>query len=165
MDDRARCIRVVITDIDGVWTDGGMYYGPDGCVMKRFNTRDGAGVAMLRELGIETVIVTREDSEIARARALKLGITQCHCGVADKAALLDAICERARCAPEEAAYIGDDVYDIALLQAVGFSACPSDAVEAVKKIVHYVGQVEGGSGAFRELVDVIIRSRNSVEDH
>jgi len=155
-------IKLVMTDIDGVWTDGGMYYGAQGECMKRFNTRDGAAVARLREIGIETVIVTREDSDIVRARARKLEIEHCHCGVTGKGAVLSDVCGQFQVRPDEIAYIGDDVYDLPLLERVGMSACPADAVEEVRRMVDYVCERKGGEGAFRELADLIIKRQTDV---
>lgn len=150
-------IKLVLTDIDGVWTDGGMYYGMNGEVMKKFNTRDGMGVARLRHVGIETVIVTSEDIDIVRARAKKLVIEECHTGVKNKAQLLEVICRRLNVSNENVAYIGDDVNDLEIIKRAGFSACPNDAMAEVKAVVDYVCEADGGKGAFREFVEFIIR--------
>ena len=154
---RIKTIRWVLTDCDGVLTDAGVYYGPDGERLKRFNMRDGMGVERLRTLtGIDVGIVTGETSAIVAARARKLNIVELHSGARDKLAVLQAFMERLGLHPAEIAYIGDDVNDLAVLPIVGVSACPADAVASVKKVVNYVCQLPGGHGCFRELAELII---------
>ena len=150
-----RGIRLVLTDVDGVLTDGGMIYGEDGGEGKRFNTRDGMGFEIVRSLGLKTGIVTSEDTRIVARRAAKLRVDVLHQGVRQKDASLREICDALGIAPSEVAYIGDDVNDLSILKKVGFAACPADAVEAVKRCVHYVCRKRGGEGAVRELCDLI----------
>lgn len=155
-------IKLLLTDIDGVWTDGGMYYNEKGEVMKKFNTRDGMGVARLREIGIETIIISSENTDIVRARAKKLNIKNCYIGVKNKTALLEEICKNFKITHEEIAYIGDDVNDLGIIKRVGYSSCPKDAFYEVKSIVDYVCSNGGGSGAFREFAELIIREKSNV---
>jgi 3-deoxy-D-manno-octulosonate 8-phosphate phosphatase (KDO 8-P phosphatase) len=158
--DCASKIRLVLTDCDGVLTDAGVYYSARGEEMKRFNIRDGMGRKLLWErAGVDTVIVTGEVSESVKRRAEKLKITELHLDAQDKLSLLAGICRRRGLEPEQIAYIGDDVNDIALLEKVGFSACPADAVEAVKGIVHVVLTQGGGHGAFREFAEIILAAK------
>ena len=154
---KAARIKLVLTDCDGVLTDGGVYYGESGEVLKRFNIRDGMGVVRLRELaGVETGIVTGETSPSIVTRAAKLKITELHLGASDKLSLLAGILNRLRLDASEVAFIGDDVNDLAILQAVGLSACPADATRQNKAMVDYCCETNGGQGCFRELAELII---------
>src|SRR5882762_7048023 len=145
-------IKILLTDVDGVLTDNGVYYSEAGEVMKRFSIRDGMGVERLRKLcGIETGIITGEMSPSVARRAEKLGIVELHLGVKDKLGKLSEILERKQLQWSQIAYIGDDVNDLEVLEAAGISACPADAMDPVARIVDYVCQNRGGYGAFREL--------------
>lgn len=150
--------RLVITDIDGVWTDGGMYYDQQGNEWKKFNTSDSAGVLFLRLAEIPLVIMTGEDTTIVQRRADKLRIEHLHQGVKDK---LKAALELTRGLGidlGEVAFIGDDLGDMPLLRKVGFAACPFNAPDYVKSLVHLVTSKSGGEGAFREFVEYILSS-------
>lgn len=153
-------IKLVISDCDGVLTDGGVYYGEQGEVLKRFFIRDGMGVERLRTLGnIETGIMTGERSPSVIKRAEKLQIKELHLGVKDKASCLLEILSRRKLKPMEVAYIGDDVNDAEIIEMVGLSACPSDAMETIKDKVDFVGWKRGGNGAFREFAEFIIKAQ------
>lgn len=155
--DKARQIRFVLTDCDGVLTDGGVYYSEQGERLKRFNIRDGMGVERLRVLGgIETGIVSGELSVSIQKRAEKLGITECHLGVKDKAAVVHSLLARLGLAAEQVAYVGDDVNDLPAFSVVGLSACPRDAESAVKSVADVVLERPGGYGAFRELAEIVL---------
>jgi len=156
---RARRIRLVLTDCDGVLTDGGVYYSERGEEMKRFNIRDGMGVVRLREHGIETGIVTGELSPSVRTRAAKLRITELHLGIQDKPACLREILSRTGLQPEEVAFIGDDTNDLGILAMVGLSACPGDATSFARAVAVYHCQAFGGHGCFRELAELIIAAQ------
>ncbi|MCM1111454.1 MAG: HAD hydrolase family protein [Clostridium sp.] len=148
--------RLVITDIDGVWTDGGMYYTADGDVMKRFCVKDGWGVAMLRCLDIPVAIMTGENTEIVSRRAAKLKIGRCYLGVHDKLALARELCGELGITLADVAFIGDDLNDLPLLREVGFSGSPLNTPEYIRRQVRYPGVVHGGHGAFREFVEKIL---------
>lgn len=157
---RARQVKLLITDVDGVLTDTGVYYSASGEELKRFSLRDGMGVELLRkQCGIETAIVTGENSEIVRRRAEKLKIDTLYMGIKDKARVLYDIMESAGLVPEEIAYIGDDVNDSEVLELVGFSACPKDAMPVIKHKVLFTCNRKGGHGAFREVADFIITAQ------
>ena len=160
---RAARIRLVLTDVDGVLTDGGVFYGKDGEVMKRFNIRDGMGVEHLREIGVEVGIIIGEKSESVVRRAEKLNIEMVHLYSKDKPAVLREIIEQHKFEPEEIAYIGDDVNDIEIMKLVGLSAAPGDAFSDVRKIANYVCSRPGGHGAFRELAELIIEAKKEQE--
>lgn len=155
-------IKLVLTDCDGVLTDAGVYYGETGEVLKKFNIRDGMGVGRLRDLvGVETGIVTGETSPSVVTRAAKLKITELHLGAHDKLGLLAGILERKGLTASEVAFIGDDMNDLDILKAVGFSACPADATRYNKAIVDYCCAAKGGEGCFRELAELIIDAKQS----
>lgn len=158
--EKATQIRLLLTDCDGVLTDAGVYYSANGEELKRFSLRDGMGVERLRELaGVETGIITGENVLIVARRAEKLHIMELHLGVKDKKQTLLDILERRQLAPEQIAYIGDDMNDEAIMRLAGLSACPADAFEDILQIADYICQKNGGHGAFREFAELIIRAK------
>ena len=159
---RAAGIRLLVSDVDGVLTDAGVYYGAKGEKLKRFSMRDGMGVERLREAKIDTAFLTREDSPIVVQRAHKLRVSHTHLGVRDKAEFLARWLLNIGLSLTEVAYIGDDVNDVAALAWVaeaGLAACPNDAVSEVEAVVQFVTRARGGHGAFREVCDLILSSR------
>lgn len=158
--EKALRVKLLLTDCDGVLTDGSVFYGAEGEVMKRFFIRDGMGAERLKKLsGIETGIVTGELSESVKRRAEKLGIEELHLGVKLKLQRVVEIASRRGISMTEIAYIGDDVNDLEVLGAVGLSACPGDAMPEVKDICDFICHQPGGRGAFRELAEWIISER------
>ena len=149
-------VKVVITDVDGVLTDGGMYYSTNGEMLKKFNTRDGMGVEILRNNKIPVIIMTRENSKIVISRAKKLLIDDVNVGIKKKEMLLSKICKKYQINKENVAYIGDDINDLEILKQVGFSASPSDGITIVKKESDYLCKSKGGEGVLREVADLII---------
>lgn len=156
--------KLVITDIDGVWTDGGMYYTAAGDVMKRFSVKDGWGVAFLHQLDIPVAIMTGEDSSIVQKRADKLKIKHCYLGVKDKVAQARALCSELGISFDEVAFIGDDLNDLPLLRLVGYSASPINTPEYVKCEVKYVTTTQGGHGAFREFVEKLLADNDVLDE-
>lgn len=148
-------IKLLLSDVDGVLTDGGMFYSDRGEEFKKFNTKDGMGVEILLEKEIKTIFITKEKSKIAQKRAKKIK-AEIHIGVLNKEKKLKEICKKLVIHPESIAYIGDDINDLNIMKLVGFSASPNDGVSEVKKIVDYVCKNNGGEGAFREFVDLIL---------
>jgi len=160
--EKAKKIKLLLTDNDGVLTDNGVYYGENGEVLKRFSIRDGMGVERLKNIcGVETGIITGETSPSVQKRAEKLHITELHLGIKDKLKRLIEILERKNIAAEEIAYIGDDVNDLMIIEKIGFSACPGDAMPQVIKVVDYICTNKGGYGAFREFAEFIIAAKTS----
>ena len=157
--DRARNVRLLCVDVDGVLTDAGMYYGPDGEVLKKFNTRDAMGLARVRDIGIAVAIISGEDSAIVHARAAKLKIDDVYCGVANKRVAIDELCGRHGLALDQVAFIGDDLNDLPALECVGFPCAVADAAAPVKAIAQYVTEKRGGDGAVRELCELLIAAR------
>ena len=156
---KAKKIKVVATDIDGVWTDSGMYYTSDGEKMKCFSTYDGMGVQLLRELDIPTIILTSENSEIVLRRAEKLQINQVYINEKQKLNRMNQICSSLNISIDEVAYIGDDLNDIEVLKVVGFSALTINSPIINKIKVDYITNRKGGDGAFREFVDLILKDK------
>lgn len=155
--DKAKKVKLVLTDNDGVLTDTGVYYSEKGEELKRFSIRDGMGVERLRTiLGIETGIITGELSGSVKKRAEKLKIEELFLGIKEKHILLPEILERNNILPENIAYIGDDVNDIELMKLVGLTASPADAMLDIRNMVDFVSEFKGGNGAFREFAELII---------
>ena len=156
---RARRIRMVLLDVDGVLTDGGLYYTAEGHEFKRFHAHDGYGIVRGREAGLTFGIISGRTTPIVDARARVLKIEEVIQGMEDKVTALRQIQQRRGFADEECAFIGDDLFDIPLLRTVGLSAAPKNALPAVKRAVHYVTKTAGGEGAAREFIDLILSSR------
>jgi len=149
-------IKLVLTDIDGVWTDGGMYYDQTDNEWKKFNTSDSAGVLFLKRLNIPCGIITGEETKIVERRAQKLKIDYLYQGVSDKLEVANELCNKLNISLSEVAFIGDDINDIHLLKEVGFSACPNNAPDYIKSLVNLSTSKKGGEGAFREFVEFLI---------
>jgi YrbI family 3-deoxy-D-manno-octulosonate 8-phosphate phosphatase len=149
-------IQLLITDVDGVLTDAGMYYGADGELMKKFSTRDGMGTHLWAKAGRQLAIVTGENSPIVLRRAEKLRISEVHLGISDKKSVVRAIMQERKLAPHQVAYIGDDVNDLEAMAEVGIVACPADAQPSVRAVAQFVCKARGGEGCLREFVDHLL---------
>jgi 3-deoxy-D-glycero-D-galacto-nononate 9-phosphatase len=156
-------IKLVLTDIDGVWTDGGMYYDQSGNELKKFNTSDSAGVIFLRLLNIPLAIITGENTQIVQRRADKLKITRLFMGVTNKLEVAEKLCAELQISLQEVAYIGDDLNDAVLLKAVGFSAVPANSPTYMEKYAKIRLNKCGGDGAFREFVEILLRQENLLD--
>jgi YrbI family 3-deoxy-D-manno-octulosonate 8-phosphate phosphatase len=152
-------VRLLCVDVDGVLTDAGMYYGPDGEVLKKFNTRDGMGLGRVREVGVAVAIISGEDSAIVHARAAKLKIDEVFSGVADKLSVVRDLAAQHGLELNEVAYIGDDLNDMSAMECVGLPCAVADAAAPIKAVAHYVTQQRGGDGAVREVCELIIASK------
>ena len=152
----AKNIKLVGTDIDGVWTDARMYYSTEGDVMKSFSTYDGMGVKLLREAGIPLIIMTGEKTKIVAKRAQKLGIDHIFQGENEKLKRLKEVCSELNISLDEVAYIGDDVNDLDVLKSVGLSAMPPNSPILNQFTPDYLTTRSGGDGAFRDFVDFIL---------
>jgi 3-deoxy-D-manno-octulosonate 8-phosphate phosphatase (KDO 8-P phosphatase) len=159
---RARKIRLVAMDVDGVLTDAGMYYTEAGDELKKFNTRDGMGVALVREAGLTTAILTRESTKLVERRGAKMRIDHVFIGVTDKLTCMRGLLERLDLTLEQVAYIGDDVNDYELLRHVGLAAAVRDASRLPKSVAHIITEAKGGEGAVRELCEIILEAQ---QDH
>ena len=153
-------VKLVLTDVDGVLTDGGMYYSEKGEVLKKFNTKDGMGIELLLKNRIKTVLITKENSKIALTRGKKiraaLTIINCH----KKELELVKICRKFNVKPNQIAYVGDDINDSAIMKKVLVSFTPADGHKTIQQLVDYVCKTKGGEGIFREVSDMIIQSKS-----
>lgn len=160
---RSSKLRLVLTDVDGVLTDAGVYYSAEGEELKRFTVRDGMGVERLRNAGIMTAFITRERSRAVEKRSEKLKLPYFFQGVEDKAAHLEAVKQATGLDLDQLGYIGDDVNDLGIIEAIGargITAAPLDAMPDVLDAVHYRARAPGGHGAFRDFAEWILASRD-----
>ena len=155
---KLKLIKLVITDVDGVLTDGGMYYSENGEILKKFNTKDGMGIELLHKSSIKTIFLTGENTKIAKIRAKKVKADYCYINIKEKEKMLKKICDRFNVKPENIGYIGDDINDLKIMKRIGFSASPFDAEKSVRSISDFKCKKRGGEGAFREFVDIILNS-------
>jgi 3-deoxy-D-manno-octulosonate 8-phosphate phosphatase (KDO 8-P phosphatase) len=156
---RAAAVRLLVLDVDGVLTDGRLYFGADGEALKVFDVRDGHGVKLLREAGIEVAILSARRSPIVERRARELGIAQVIQGAADKGAGFADLMRALQLRPEQCGYIGDDWPDLAALAQAGFAATVADAAAEVRRVAHWISAAPGGRGAVRELAEFILRAQ------
>jgi 3-deoxy-D-manno-octulosonate 8-phosphate phosphatase (KDO 8-P phosphatase) len=156
--------KLVITDIDGVWTDGGMYYDQTGNEWKKFNTSDSAGVLYCRLLDIPVAIITGETTEIVKRRADKLKVDFLVQGAKNKLQEAMNICRQLNIDLKDVAYIGDDINDVELLKQVGISGTPANAPVYIKDLVKIVTRLKGGEGAFREFVETVLNVKDNFEE-
>ena len=156
MNTKCKKIKVLLTDVDGVLTDGGMYYSSKGDVMKKFHARDGMAVSLLKKNDIPTVLVTKEKTMIVKQWAKKMNVKKLHDGIINKEQILERICDEFEVKAEEIAFIGDDVNDIKLLKKVGLAAMPNDGIKQLRIICDYRCKSRGGEGVLREIADLIL---------
>lgn len=156
---RIKNLKLVVSDCDGVLTDGGLYYTEDGMEMKRFHVLDGMGFLLLKENGIKTGLISGESNPLVKARANKLKIDYVYLGTKDKYGKLVDICNELGISILEAAYIGDDTFDVPAIEECGFGVVPGDALDYIKEKARYVTQRGGGCGCFREMADLIMRTK------
>jgi 3-deoxy-D-manno-octulosonate 8-phosphate phosphatase (KDO 8-P phosphatase) len=157
--ERLRRVRLLAMDVDGVLTDAGMYYTEHGDELKKFNTRDGQGIALARELGVRTAILTGELTDLVIRRAEKLRIDHLKQGARDKRAALLEILMAEDLSPEQACYVGDDLNDMGALEIAGLAIVVNDAMRGPRKLAHYVTAARGGEGAIREVCELILDAR------
>jgi 3-deoxy-D-manno-octulosonate 8-phosphate phosphatase (KDO 8-P phosphatase) len=151
---KAAKIKLLILDVDGVLTDGGMYFAAQGDQFKKFNTKDGMGIIHLVKKGLEVGIISSGFRDVGvTERAKMLSIQRCYIGRDAKMDVLKSWCEELNITLEEVAIIGDDINDLEIIRSVGFSACPADAVEVVKRDVNVILTRKGGEGCVREFID------------
>jgi 3-deoxy-D-manno-octulosonate 8-phosphate phosphatase (KDO 8-P phosphatase) len=162
--ERASRVKLMIFDVDGVLTDGGLMFTAEGDWMKSFNSMDGHGATLLREAGIDTAIITGRQSGIVAERAKNLQITHIYQGVKDKrVAFADLLNQTGRKA-EDCGYMGDDWPDLAVMLQVGFAAAPANSHPEVIARAHWVSEARGGHGAVREVCDTLLRAQNRYDD-
>lgn len=161
--ERARRLQLMLFDVDGILTDGRLYFGPAGEIMKAFHVRDGHGLKMLAESGVEIGLLTTRSSRMVDVRAAELGITLVHQGEGDKRAAFERLLAQRGLSLPQAGYMGDDVMDLPVLIRCGFAATVPDAPEAVRSRVQYVSSATGGQGAVREVCELLLAARGNLE--
>jgi len=157
--ERARRVKLVIFDVDGVLTDGRIFITDSGDEMKAFHTRDGHGMKLLKQAGLETAIISGRTARCVEVRAQNLDVGVLYQGVEDKGAVFDELLQRLDLQADQAAYIGDDIIDLPVMRRCGFAACVPEAPELVRQHAHYVCKLPGGHGAVREWCEMILRAQ------
>ena len=150
-------IKLVLLDVDGTLTDGGIYRGNNGEELKRFNVKDGYAIVNAQKLGIEFGIITGRKSELVEIRAKELKIKYLYQGISEKTVILEEIMKKDGLSKEEIAYMGDDLNDLLIIKQVGLSGTPKDAVDEVIQVADFVSKKNGGSGAVREFIEHILK--------
>ncbi|MFZ0009642.1 MAG: HAD-IIIA family hydrolase [Steroidobacteraceae bacterium] len=156
---KAHAIRLLVLDVDGVLTDGRLYFGPRGEALKVFNVRDGAGIVQLRRAGVEVAVISGRRSPMVAARCRELGVRHLHQGVGDKLSVFRRLCARLKLAPAACACVGDDLADVPLMRAVAVSFAVADAHPQARRAAHVVTRRGGGAGAVREVCDLLLGGR------
>lgn len=159
MNERLKDIRLLLVDVDGVMTDGGIIYDGNGLETKVFNVKDGHGIKMLQRYGIEVGIITGRTSAVVDIRARELGIGLVYQGALRKLDCYDEIKQKSGLSDSQIAYMGDDVIDVPVMRRVAFAAAPSDGLAEARNVAHYVTICGGGRGAVREVCDLILKGR------
>lgn len=160
LNERASRVTLLLMDCDGVLTDGRLYFGPTGEELKVFHARDGEGIVAWNKAGFRSGIISGRNSPIVEMRAKQLGIEFIKQGRKDKAVALAEILAESGAAAEDAAFIGDDTPDIQVFERVGFAAAVRDAHDSVRKAAHFITETDGGRGAVRELIDLLLSAKN-----
>ncbi|MDR1647952.1 MAG: HAD hydrolase family protein [Zoogloeaceae bacterium] len=160
---RAAAIRLMAFDVDGVLTDGRLYFSADGETLKAFNTLDGQGFKLLQAAGIAPVILTGRTSGAVEKRMTGLGVEHCFQGVADKHACLASLLQTLNLPWTAAGYMGDDLIDLAAMRACGLAAAPANAHESARARAHIVTRARGGEGAAREICDLLLNAQGKLE--
>ena len=155
---------MVVSDVDGVLTDGRIILGNDGEELKCFHPRDGLGIRLAQRAGIVFAIITGRESQIVTIRVRELGIEEVHQGIDDKWAVMAQLLEKYQLEPSQVAYIGDDLNDLAIIRRVGLGATVADGVAEVKRYADVVTKAKGGEGAVRELIELILKSQHRWKD-
>lgn len=158
---KASKIKLVAFDVDGVLTDGSITYDENGVEYKTFNVKDGQGIVRLTKSGVKTAIITARENATVKHRFENLGMTKLYMGQKNKLNALNEMIKEYNLDYSEVAYMGDDLPDTCVLNVVGLASCPSDAVDEVKEICHFVSSKNGGRGAVRELTDLIYKVQNN----
>lgn len=157
---RAAQVKLAVFDVDGVLTDGALWYGPEGEALKRFDVKDGHAMVMARLAGLPVALLTARSSRIVEVRAAELKLAKVFQGQREKGQGLMTLCAEFNLQPSDCAYMGDDVNDLPALRLAGLSACPADAVTEVRSEVHFVSTKQGGHGAARELLELVLKATN-----
>jgi 3-deoxy-D-manno-octulosonate 8-phosphate phosphatase (KDO 8-P phosphatase) len=157
--ERAARVRLLVLDVDGVLTDGRLYFGAHGEALKAFDVRDGHGIKLLQQAGIEVALLTARTSEIVAARARELGLAHVRQGRSDKLAAFRELAAAVGCEPPACGYMGDDWLDLPVLAHAGLAATVADAADEVKAVAHWIAPAPGGRGAVRQLAEFVLRAQ------
>ena len=160
---RAQHIRLLVLDVDGVLTDGGLFFGDDGQEYKMFNSRDGHGMRMLQDAGIPIAIITGRQSEVVKHRMENLGVAHVYQGQREKLPAFEALLQEVGLAAEQVAYVGDDVVDLPILTRVGLAIAVQDAHTLVKQHAHWTTPQGGGRGAVRDVCELILQAQGRLD--
>ncbi len=163
MNEKAKVVRLMIFDVDGVMTDGSLHYSDSGEEIKVFNSRDGHGIKMLKASGVKLAIITGRTSRALAQRANQFNVDYLYQGVEDKLAVFQEILAHAGLTPEDCGYMGDDVVDLPVMRRVAFAVAVPDAPELVRQHAHYVTGLPGGRGAVREVCDLIMQVQGTLD--
>jgi len=162
-DKLAKKIKLIIFDVDGVLTDGGLYFAEDGSEIKRFNALDGHGIKMLKDNGVEVAVISARNTKSVEYRMKNLGIKHFYQGQSDKAVAFNALLKTLNVSVDEVAYVGDDVIDLPVMTKVGFAIAVANAHDLVKQHAHLTTDKIGGHGAVREVCDFILRAQGNFD--
>jgi 3-deoxy-D-manno-octulosonate 8-phosphate phosphatase (KDO 8-P phosphatase) len=162
--ERCRPIRLILSDVDGVLTDGGIVFDNQGIEAKRFHVRDGMGIRLWQKAGYRFGLITHRSSNIVKMRVAELGIEIVRQGVDNKLTAMRGILAELRLTPNQACYLGDDLPDLSVVRAVGFGVAVADACEELRQSAHYVTKLPGGTGAVRETIELILKAQGRWED-
>ena len=161
--DRAKRVKLMIFDVDGVLTDGGLRYGPEGELIKTFNVLDGHGIKLLQQSGVKTAIISARESLIVARRASDLGISVLLQGVHDKRSAFERTASESGLPHAACGFMGDDVIDLPVMTRVGFAASVPNGHPEVRARAHFVSEARGGAGAAREVCDFLLRAQGNYE--
>jgi 3-deoxy-D-manno-octulosonate 8-phosphate phosphatase (KDO 8-P phosphatase) len=164
LDQRCRQIRLILSDVDGVLTDGGIVLDNQGVEIKRFHVRDGMGIRLWQKAGCRFGLITHRSSNIVKMRVAELGIEIIRQGIDNKLTAMREVLGELRVAPTQVCYIGDDLPDLSAVRAAGFGVAVADACEELRQTAHYVTTLPGGAGAVRETIELILKAQGRWED-
>lgn len=161
--ERAKQVRLMVFDVDGVLTDGRLRYGSDGEILKTFHVLDGHGIKLLQHSGVKTAIISARQSPIVARRAADLGISNVQQGIHDKRSAFENLLAETGLTAQNCGFMGDDVIDLPIMTRVAFAVSVPNGHEEVRSRAHYVAQASGGLGAVREVCDFILRAQNNYQ--
>lgn len=162
--EKAKKIKLLLLDVDGVLTDGRIVYDSQGRDMKFFDVHDGLGVYLLKKAGIPTILITAKGSKAIRPRARDMRVKAVFANISPKSAVLDKILKRYKVSPDEICFAGDDLVDLCLIKKVGFAVAVFNACREIKQVSHYITLREGGRGAVREVAELILKAQGKWQE-
>ena len=155
-------IKFLVLDVDGVLTDGSLYYNKDGEALKRFHVRDGQGIKLAQSYDLEIAVISARECEIVNSRCNELGIKHIYQHCYDKAKKINELAKELKITLKEIAYIGDDILDVPPLEIVGLPICPKDAHPSVRSCAKIITEAKGGAGCVREIIDLILKEQGKI---